>query len=186
MIADKQAHPECSGSQPHNMTSAIEALEKSAAISAPSLGLAPAEDPQQMNSSSMQAASEHQHAGVIAASYGYTMDRRMAPPSAGESAEHGDQAQSRPGEHRQDTEPDHAAEEVEDEDQAGRRVEKQKQANKSGRKPARNRACPCGSAHRYKDCCGPIQAAVERRAMHGAQTPGSSQEYKTCMPQLYI
>ena len=31
------------------------------------------------------------------------------------------------------------------------------------RKPARNRECPCGSGKRYKNCCGPVQAAAARR-----------------------
>lgn len=31
------------------------------------------------------------------------------------------------------------------------------------KKPARNRECPCGSGKRYKNCCGPVQAAAARR-----------------------
>ena len=34
----------------------------------------------------------------------------------------------------------------------------------SAKKPARNRECPCGSRQRYKNCCGPAQAAAARKA----------------------
>jgi hypothetical protein len=34
---------------------------------------------------------------------------------------------------------------------------------RAGKKPARNRECPCGSKKRYKNCCGPAAAAAERR-----------------------
>ena len=123
---------------------------------------------------------------MIAASNGYVLNQSMAPASADEPAEYGDQAQSRAGEHQQDAEPCHAAEKAEHKDQADSRIGKQKQANEADRKPARNKACPCGSGRRYKDCCGPIQAAIERRAMLGAQMPEASLEHETCMSQLYI
>lgn len=36
-----------------------------------------------------------------------------------------------------------------------------------GKKPARNRECPCGSKKRYKNCCGPAEAAASRRLATG-------------------
>ena len=36
-----------------------------------------------------------------------------------------------------------------------------------GKKPARNRECPCGSKKRYKNCCGPADAAAARRLASG-------------------
>ncbi len=180
------AHSPCSTPPQHDTTGALGGIDTTAATAAPLLGQAPAEAPQQASSSSMQAASEHQHASMGVASNGCASDQRMGPASADEPAEDGDQAQSRPGEQQQNAEPKHAAEEGEDKDQADRRGWKQKQASKPDRKPARNRACPCKSGRRYKDCCGPIQAAVERRATHGAQTPDTSQGRERCVSQLYI
>ena len=134
----------------------------------------------------MQAALKYEYAPVVVASNGYAMERTMAPGSADEPAQHGVQAHSRSGEHQKDAEPDHAAEGAQTKDQADTTVGKQKQATRPDRKPARNRACPCGKGRRYKDCCGPVQAAVERRAVHGAQNPETSQEHGTCLSRLYI
>ncbi|BDA43257.1 probable deubiquitinase OTUD6B at N-terminal half [Coccomyxa sp. Obi] len=36
-----------------------------------------------------------------------------------------------------------------------------------GKKPPRNRECPCGSKKRYKNCCGPADAAAARRLASG-------------------
>ena len=57
------------------------------------------------------------------------------------------------------------------------------EASSKKRKPARNRECPCGSGKRYKNCCGPVQAAAARRV--------ADQEHEQCtvshaMTALYV
>ncbi len=51
-----------------------------------------------------------------------------------------------------------------------------------GKKPARNRECPCGSRKRYKNCCGPSDAAAARRQAKGSVEEPSVQG----MPAIYV
>lgn len=51
-----------------------------------------------------------------------------------------------------------------------------------GKKPARNRECPCGSKKRYKNCCGPADAAAARRLASGILVEPVAQG----MPAIYV
>lgn len=52
-----------------------------------------------------------------------------------------------------------------------------------GKKPARNRECPCGSSKkRYKNCCGPADAAAARRLASGILVEPVAQG----MPAIYV
>ena len=61
-----------------------------------------------------------------------------------------------------------------------------KVAGKHEKKPARNRPCPCGSGRRYKECCGPVQAAQKRRQANGLQPPEHSEGHGHVMAELYV
>ncbi len=61
-----------------------------------------------------------------------------------------------------------------------------KVASKQEKKPARNRPCPCGSGRRYKECCGPVQAAQKRRQTNGLQPPEALGGTGHVMAELYV
>ena len=57
---------------------------------------------------------------------------------------------------------------------------------KHERKPARNMPCPCGSGRRYKECCGPVQAAQQRKRSDGMQTSEPTADHRLCISGLYV
>ncbi|EIE22284.1 cysteine proteinase [Coccomyxa subellipsoidea C-169] len=70
-------------------------------------------------------------------------------------------------------------------EQAGPQNAKEKKSKLQvavGKKPARNRECPCGSRKRYKNCCGPSDAAAARRQAKGSVEEPSVQG----MPAIYV
>ena len=71
-------------------------------------------------------------------------------------------------------------------EQAAPHHKEPKTTSKQEKKPARNRPCPCGSGRRYKECCGPVQAAQKRRQANGLQPPEQLEGHGHVMAEVYV
>ena len=79
------------------------------------------------------------------------------------------------------------AQQGEDQCKQGSLLQQQpKVASKHEKKPARNRPCPCGSGRRYKECCGPVKAAQQRKQSDGMQASEPDEGHGLCMSALYV
>ncbi len=93
-----------------------------------------------------------------------------APKQGGGDADHAEgaaelTAPEAPTAHRHTSASDHSQAECEDGVESdAREADALQQANQQPRvKPMRNRPCPCGSAKKYKACCGQAQARQRKQ-----------------------